>query len=93
VPGSNVLLPRGPSAKLLHEGIEIGHSPVFSDLAVTHPHDVDRLELNLVASRRHAQELSPVRAVISLIGRHAVAIGELPMNLGMKVGKSAPQGL
>ena len=90
--GSNALLPRGPSAELLHEGEEIGHSPVFGDLAVTHPHDVDRLELNLAASWRHAQEFSPVRAVISLVRRHAVAIGELPMDLGMKVGECGSAG-
>src|SRR5258708_6941717 len=78
--------------KLLHEGEEIGHAPVLGDLAVAHPHDVDRLELNLAASRRHAQEFSQVRAVIGFIGRYPVAIGELPMDLGAKVGEGAPQG-
>ena len=60
---------------------------MLGDLAVAHAHDVDGLELNFAARRRHAEEFSPVRAVIGLVRRHAVAIGELPMDVGVKVGE------
>ncbi len=64
---------------------------MFGDLAVTHPHDIHRLELDLAASWRDAQKFSSVSAVISFVGRHAITIGGLPMDLGMKVGKRVPQ--
>ena len=60
---------------------------MLGDLAVAHPHDIDGLELNFAAGRRHAEEFSPVCPVIGLVGRHAVAIGNLPMDVGVKVGK------
>ena len=82
---------RRPRAELLHEGEEIGHAPVLGDLAVAHAHDIDGLELNFAAGRRHAQEFSPVRPVIGFVRRHAVAIGKLPMDVGVKVGKRSPQ--
>jgi hypothetical protein len=60
---------------------------VIGDFAVTHTHDIDGLELNLAARRRHAKEFSLVGPVIGFVRRHTVAIGKLPMNLGVKVGK------
>ena len=57
-------LPGGPGAELLQEGEKIGHAPMLSDLAVAHAHDVDSLELNFAAGRRHAQEFSPVGPMI-----------------------------
>jgi hypothetical protein len=62
---------------------------MLNDLAVAHAHDVDSLELNFAHGRRHAQEVSLVDPVISLVRRHAVAIGDLPMDVGVKVGKSS----
>ena len=71
------------------EGEEIGHAPMLSDLAVAHAHDIDSLELNFATRRRRAQEFSPVGPVIGLVRCHAVAIGDLPMDVGVKVGKAA----
>lgn len=64
---------------------------MIGDLAVTHTHDVDGLELNLAARRRHAKEVSLVRPVIGLVGRHTISIGNLPMDVGVKVGKRGPK--
>ena len=66
---------------------------MLGDLAVAHAHDVDGLELDFAAGRRHAKELSPVRPVIGFVGRHAVTIGKLPMDVGVKVGKGSAQNL
>ena len=60
---------------------------MFNDLAVTHAHDVDSLELNFSAGRWHAQEFPLVGSVIGLIRRHAVAIRDLPMDVGVKSGR------
>ena len=46
---------------------------------------------NLAARRRHAKEFSSVRPVIGFVRRHAVAIGKLPMDVGVKVGKRRPE--
>ena len=80
-----------PGAELLHEGEEIGYAPMLGDLAIAHPHDIDGLELNLPARRRHAQKFSAMRPVIGLVRRHAVPIGKLPMNFGVKVGECGAQ--
>src|SRR5258708_4964041 len=64
---------------------------MLTDLAILHPHDIDSLELNFAAGRRHAEEFSVMRAVIGLVGRHAVAIGKLPMDVSVKVGKRGPE--
>jgi hypothetical protein len=80
-----------PGAELLHEGEEIGYAPMLGDLAIAHPHDIDGLELNLPARRRHAQKFSAMRPVIGLVCRHAVPIGKLPMNFGVKVGECGAQ--
>ena len=81
----------GPGAELLHKGEEIGHAPVLGDLAVAHAHDINGLELNVTARRCHAQEFSPVRPVVGLVRRHAVAICKLPMDFRVKVGKCGPE--
>src|SRR6266550_8594113 len=80
-----------PGAELLHEGEEIGYAPMLGDLAIAHPHDIDGLELNLPARRRQAQKFSAMRPVIGLVRRHAVPIGKLPMNFGVKVGECGAQ--
>ena len=90
-PSSRPLLLDGPGAELLQKGEEIGHAPVLGDLAVAHAHDINGLEMNFAARRRHAQEFSPVGPVIGLVRRHAVAICELPMDVGVKVGKCGPE--
>src|SRR4051812_11437184 len=90
-PSSRPLSLDGPGAELLHKGEEIGHAPVLGDLAVAHAHDINGLELNLTARRCHAQEFSPVRPVVGLVRRHAVAICKLPMDFRVKVGKCGPE--
>src|SRR4051812_16957684 len=80
-----------PGTELLHQREKIGHAPVLGDFAVAYAHDIDGLELNGAAGRRHAQKFSPMRAVISLVGRHAVAIGQLPMNVGVKIRERCPE--
>ena len=89
-PSRAILLGR-PGAELLHEGEEIGYAPMFGDSSVAHAHDIDGLESNFPTSRGHAQEFSTVRPVIGLVRRHAVAIGKLPMDVGVKVGERGPK--
>ena len=43
----------------------------------------------LAAGRRHAQEFSPVGPVVGLVRPHAVAVGDLPVDVGVKVGKGS----
>src|SRR3981081_4928647 len=85
-----ILLGR-PGAELLYEREEVGLARVRGDLAIAHAHDIDGLELNLTARRCHAQELSSVSPVIGLIRRHAVTVGKLPMDVGVKVGERGPE--
>jgi hypothetical protein len=73
-----------PGAELLHEGEEIGYAPMLGDLAIAHPHDIDGLELNLPARRRHAQKFSAMRPVIGLVCRHADSF--LIQRAGCKAG-------
>ena len=61
---------------------------MLGNLAVPHAHDIDGLELNFATSRRDAEEVPFVRAMISLIRRDAIAVGKLPMDFSMKVGES-----
>src|SRR5436305_2069927 len=81
---------RGPwrawkSAELLHQGKEIGHAPMLGDLAVSHPHDVHGVKGDLAARWRDAKELPLMRAVVGFVGRHAIAIGKLPMDVRAEV--------
>ena len=64
---------------------------MLGNLAAAYAHDIDGLEVNLAAGRRHPQEFSPVRPMIGFVRGHAVAISELPMNVGLKVGKRSSQ--
>jgi hypothetical protein len=66
---------------------------MVGDLAALHPHDVDGLELNFTARGRHAEEFAPMRSVIRFVSRHAVTIGKLPMDVGVKVGKRRSEDL
>jgi L,D-transpeptidase catalytic domain len=64
---------------------------VLGNFAIPHAHDIDGLEFNLAARRRHPKEFSAVRPVIGFVRRHAVPIGKLPMNFGVKVGECGAQ--
>src|SRR5215467_10094008 len=56
-------------------------------LAVLHAHDIDRLEVNFAMGWRDAEERSFMRPVVGLVGRHAISIGKLPMDLRVEVGE------
>src|SRR5438874_9588458 len=43
--------------------------------------------MNFATRRSNSQERAIVRAMVSLVGRHTVAVCELPVNLRMKVRK------
>lgn len=58
---------------------------MLCDPPVTHPHDIDRLEVDLAMGWSDAQERPFMRSVISLVSRHAIAIRELPVNFRMEV--------
>jgi hypothetical protein len=60
---------------------------VISDLAVPDPHHVNTLEVNFAVGWGHAQKRPFVGPVVRFVSRYAVAIGELPMNLRVKVGE------
>jgi len=78
---------------LLHEREKIGYTPVLGNLAVAHAHHVDGLELDSPACRGAAEELTLMRAMVSLVRRHAIAIGKLPMNVGVEVREGGPENL
>lgn len=61
--------------------------------AVVHAHHVHRLKLDLATGWRDAEELALVRAVVSFIGRHPVAIGKLPVDVGVEVREGGTQNL
>ena len=58
---------------------------MIRDLAVLDGHDIDRLEVDLTVSWSHPKERPFMRAVIRFVRRHPIAIGKLPVDLGMKV--------
>src|SRR6266403_2268235 len=78
---------RIPSANLVHQREEVADSPVVSDFAVLHAHHVNRFEMNFAMGRGNSKKWAVVRAVISLVCYHAIAVSELPVNLGTKVRK------
>jgi hypothetical protein len=60
---------------------------VVGDPAVLHAHHIDGLELNRTPGRCDAEEVPAMRSVIGLVRRHAIALGKLPVNLGVKIRK------
>src|SRR6266403_5610889 len=78
---------RSASADLLHEGKEIADSPVVGDLAVPDTHHIDTLEVNSAMGWSDAEERSFMRPGVGLVGNHTISIGQLPVDLRVKVGK------
>src|SRR6188768_1816403 len=64
------------SVELLHKGEKISHTPVVGDLSLPDAHHINTLEMNLAVSWSDAEKRSLVRAVVRLVCRHPVAIGE-----------------
>ena len=58
---------------------------MIGDLSVLHAHDINRLKVNLAVGGSDSEERALVGAVIRLVGRHAIAICELPVDLGVEV--------
>jgi hypothetical protein len=71
----------------LHQREKIPDAPVVGDLAVADAHHVDRLEVNFAVSWSDAEEISFMCSVVCLVRDHPIAIGELPMDLWVKVGE------
>ena len=61
---------------------------MIGDLPVLHAHDINRLKLNFAVGGSDSEERALVGAVIRLIGRHAIAIRELPMDLSVEIRES-----
>src|SRR5215207_1617937 len=83
----------GKSAELLHEGEKIGYAPMLGNLAVPHAHDVHGLKRDFAACWRDAEKLSLMRAMVGLVGRHAVAIGKLPLDGRVEVRERRAEDL
>src|ERR1700710_1767077 len=64
---------------------------MVGDLSVANSHSVDRFELDGLATRGDAEEVTLMSAVIRLKGGHDVAVDRLPMDLGPEVGKRFAQ--
>ena len=58
---------------------------MVGDLAVLNAHDVDRFEMDHAVSWRNAKKPTFMRAVVSFVSRHSIAIGKLPVDLRMEV--------
>src|SRR6266436_2263146 len=76
---------RNRSAGLLHKGRKIRHPPVVGDPAVLDAHDVDGLQPDLAVSGSDPKKWPCMRAPVGFIRRHSIAVGKLPVDLGMKV--------
>ena len=50
---------------------------MLGNLAVAHPHNVDRLKLDFPTGGSHAEEGALMCPVVGLVRRDAVAIGDL----------------
>src|SRR5438132_2392052 len=90
---SSLTSQRRDDTELLHQVEQRRDAPVLGDLAVDDPHGVDGVETDLLPGGRDTEELSLVGAVIGLVGRHEVAGGHLPVDLGAKVGERGTQAL
>src|SRR5713226_597449 len=77
----------GREAKLLHKRQKIRDPPMVGDLAVAYAHDVYGLELDLAPCRRQSPECPFMCTVVGFIRCHAIAIGNLPMDLRVKIRK------
>src|SRR4051794_23906350 len=64
---------------------------MLSDLAILDAHGIDGFELDIPARCRNAEERAFVGAVIRLERRDHIAVGGLPVDDGMKVGKRRSQ--
>jgi hypothetical protein len=58
---------------------------MVGDLAVAHAHAVYGLEVNLAPGRRQSPERPFVRPMVRFVRRHTVAVGNLPMDLRVKI--------
>src|SRR6516225_3220340 len=58
---------------------------MIGDLSMLHAHDINRLKLNLAVGGSDSEEHTLVGAVIRLVGRDAIAFGELPVDLGVEI--------
>src|SRR5262245_18117376 len=58
---------------------------MIGDRSVLHAHDINRLKLNLAVGGSDSEERALVGAVIRLVGRYAIAIRELPVDLGVEI--------
>jgi hypothetical protein len=84
---------QGDDSELGHHLEQVRHAPVLGDLAVHHAHRVDGLDLNLLAGRGDAEELSGVRAAVDLVGGNQVAARGLPLDVWREVGEAGAQAL
>src|SRR5438477_12510570 len=73
--------------ELLHNREEIGYTPMISDLAVAHSHDINSFVVNFSTRWRHTEKHSMVRSMIRFIGRHQLAVRGLPMDICVKIGQ------
>ena len=64
---------------------------MLGDLPMAHVHDVDSLEFNFSACRRHPEKFSQMRPMIGFVGHHPVTISKLPMDFGVEVGESGAE--
>ena len=60
---------------------------MVGDFAVLHTHDVDGLEMDFSVSWSDAEKRVFVSAVVRLVSCNSVTVGELPVDLRMKVGE------
>ena len=60
---------------------------MLRDLTIAHSHSIDGFEMDFATSRRDPQECALVGSMIGLVSCHEVAVGGLPMDFGVEVGK------
>src|SRR6266508_5783153 len=90
-PRSGGLLRRGDGTDLLHEAQHVGAAPALEPLAPTNALDRDAVDLDALAGRRHPEKLGLVSPGRLPERRHALALGDLLLDLVVRVREGVPE--
>src|SRR2546428_228515 len=78
-------------AELLEQAQHVVLMPHLGDPPICEPEDLDPLDGDLLAGRRHAHELAVVRYVVGVMGNDQIAFGDQLMDRGALDRKSRAQ--
>src|SRR5271165_2643859 len=85
--------PASTFAELLLQRAKISHIPVLGELVAVDEPDVDGVDRNLLAGRRHAEKSPAMGSAPSIAGDDLVATENAVLNRNTKVGKGLASAL